>query len=42
MENWIETAINYNTIVSLKQSIAEQIKIQTNPPFIKMNAPWEK
>lgn len=40
VENWVETAMGYNTIVSLKQSIAEQIKIQTNPPFVSMSAPW--
>lgn len=41
VENWVETAMGYNTIVSLKQSIAEQIKMQTNPPFVPMPSPWE-
>lgn len=41
VETWIETAMGYNTITSLKQSIAEQINAQVNPPFVPMPAPWE-
>lgn len=42
VEGWVETAMGFNTVNSLKQSIAEQIKMQVDPPFIKMDAPWQE
>lgn len=41
VETFVETSIGYIVIQSLKKSIQEQIEAQVNPPFVRMDAPWE-
>jgi len=40
VEKWVEKSIGYTAISAFEKAIAEQIKFQTNPPFIRKDAPW--
>lgn len=42
VETWVETAMGYNTIDSLKEGIAAQIQFQIDPPYVHMELPWEQ
>lgn len=40
VEYWVQTSMGFNAVDSIKKSIEEEIRFQTNPPFIQVTAPW--